>query len=142
MKCESPTCPRGCGGLSTKETTPFTFMYFCGDCNAWWRHVATVEGCGLIGTIPKDIAAKETFHRMQHPTAKEFILTLDETVKELDELLEYQDFPGHVDEPQMAVLKSALKWLKHFESLRRGRSEEVDEEVGSNEEITRPAAVR
>ena len=59
MKCANPACPRGCGALSRNE--PTSFMYFCSDCNAWWRHVATVEGCGLIGTIPKNTAAKETF---------------------------------------------------------------------------------
>lgn len=33
-------------------------MFRCLGCNRWWRHMMTVEGCGLYGTI-KEIG-KET----------------------------------------------------------------------------------
>ena len=69
MRCDAPLCPRGCGILDEHEAWWATsgHMWKCLACNAWWRHVDTKEGCGLIGTVPRDKAGKETLTPCSQP---------------------------------------------------------------------------
>ena len=47
------TCPR-CKDHPELEYTDHISMLKCPSCHRWWRHIATPEGCGVVGTI-KDV---------------------------------------------------------------------------------------
>jgi len=61
LSCKAKICPRGCCELELYKWNTSVMMLFCPTCGGWWRHVEQTTGCGLLGTIPRNRAAKETF---------------------------------------------------------------------------------